>query len=186
MSSTIIGHLGKITAQQHRRNLRGNPTSLTTDKQRALNSWALMAWNYVRLNTSKDWRKRDAMVLLLEMANMIWDAQSGEPLFHFVSEISDLPMSWNKPQYWSQDAYIHYQIGHVIARNGDGTSHPNNLCFQSARCNEHLQASLDLDEAMEYFENIPSVKRRVEQFKAVHTTAEWQTLLNQLQLTDAD
>ena len=49
---------------------------------------------------------------------------------------------------WDNCDFIRYEIGHYLPRNAGGQNDPENLCFMSGRCNQHIQASLPLDVVM--------------------------------------
>jgi len=167
---------------EHRRQLVDNPDCFSFDKDRTCQNWCNKAWKHVRDHTSFEFKRREAMPILGQMADMVWAAQGGRPLFHFVS-YTDLPMSWNAPMNGEKN-YIVYEIGHLNPRLSGGDDHPNNLSFQSQRCNQGIQSGLNLDEVMTYFENISEVQNRLRNLISLHRTEEWDSLLSQLGLAD--
>ena len=59
-----------------------------------------------------------------------------------------LPFCWNSPKDWDKD-YIRYEWGHLRSRNLNGDAHQiENICLQSARCNQHVQTSMDIAEVL--------------------------------------
>ena len=164
----------------HRRSLADNPDSFSSDRDRTCQNWCNEAWKYVRVSSSL--RRGETIPILRQMADMVWDAQGGRPLFQFMGN-RDLPMSWNRPQDGERN-YIRYEIGHLCPRLAGGDSHPNNLSFQSSRCNQHIQSSLNIGEVMVYFENVIEVQDRLNTLRSLHDSLEWNDLLSQLNLAD--
>ena len=173
MSYPVVGALNA-----HRQMLSDNSLWNVVDKSRTVDKWIEEAWKYVRTKTSLS--KKNARPILHKMALMVWNAQDGLPLFHFMSS-KNLPMSWNRPQDGELN-YVRYEIGHMSPRLSGGDSHPNNLSFQSARCNQHIQSSLDMDEVLTYFEAIPEVLHRVSNLEVLHQSNEWIDCLTELGL----
>jgi len=155
---------------EHRQNLKDNNNVFAEDKQRAITNWANHCWSYVKQHGKLT--KKQATPILQHMAEMVWEAQNGQPLFQFDAPSSGLPMSWNRPQDGELN-YIRYEIGHIHPQLEGGESNPENLTFQSARCNQHIQSSLDIDEVMEYFDNISPVQVRMNKLNELHHSDEW-------------
>ena len=160
----------------HRQLLTENENWNLTDQDCTVDKWIGEAWSYIREVSTIS--KKLATPILRKMALMVWNAQAGLPLFHFESK-KGLPMSWNRPQDGGLN-YIRYEIGHMTPSLSGGISHPNNLSFQSARCNQHIQSSLDMDEVLSYFESVPEVLKRIENIKKLHQSSEWIDCLTQL------
>jgi len=156
--------------QKHRENLAQNDLRFSQDKDRAIENWVKEALKEV--NTTNN-NRNQAKIILNYLANMVWEAQGGVPLFQFDSN-SNLPMSWNRPQDGEKN-YIRYEIGHMISRNCGGGSNVENLCFQSARCNQHIQTSLSLNEVVEaYFSHNQIVLDRINALTALYQSETWQ------------
>lgn len=70
-------------------------------------------------------------------------------MFHV--EGTELPLCWNSPKDWEKD-YIKYEWGHLLSRNQNAATADRieNLALYSARCNQHIQTSLDVQELMIY------------------------------------
>lgn len=70
-------------------------------------------------------------------------------MFHV--EGTELPLCWNAPKDWEKD-YIKYEWGHLLSRNQNAADahRLENLALYSARCNQHIQTSLDVPELMIY------------------------------------
>ncbi len=86
---------------------------------------------------------------LSRILRMLFDAQDQRPMFHV--EGTELPLCWNAPKDWTKP-YIKYEWGHMLSRNQNATdAHKiENLALYSARCNQHIQTSLDIQELMLY------------------------------------
>jgi len=168
---------GGLTA--HRINLNSNPNCFTQDKDRAINNWMKHCWKYVKIHSNI--KKSEADVILREMAELVFQAQDDKPLFQFDMKSTGLPTSWNRPQDGDKD-YIRYEVGHIHPQLEGGESNPENLTFQSARCNQHIQSSLDIDEVMEYFQDNEVVIQRMNSIKELHNSSHWNYLKSQLKL----
>lgn len=84
-----------------------------------------------------------------EIIELIFETQDKRPFFHI--EGTELPLCWNRPADWDCD-YIKYEWGHLLSRNQnpDNYSSIENLGLYSARCNQHIQSSMNIRELMVY------------------------------------
>ena len=164
---------------EHRKNISDNKDAFVQDKDRAIANWIKHCWTYVRSHGSLS--KRESTPILEEMAELVWNAQMGMPLFQFNASSTGLPMSWNRPQDGELN-YIRYEIGHIHPQLEGGESNPENLTFQSARCNQHIQSSLDIDEVMTYFDNVSEVKSRMNHLNDLYHSEIWTSLKDSLGL----
>ena len=173
-----------LRRKEHRQNLANNPNCYTQDKKRAISKWCEHCWEYVRENTKFDivkYKKRHAMPTIKEMGELVWEAQSGVPLFHFVAS-DGLPMSWNIPRQGKLD-YIRYETGHIEPQACGGMSNPENLTFQSGRGNQHIQSSLPLNLVLSaYFSDNDEVLNRVDNVMKLHKSDRWNELREKLGL----
>lgn len=87
--------------------------------------------------------------ILAQIVRLLFDAQEQRPMFHV--EGTELPLCWNAPKDWEKD-YIKYEWGHLLSRNQNAADahRLENLALYSARCNQHIQTSLDVPELMIY------------------------------------
>lgn len=83
------------------------------------------------------------------MIKMLFQAQDNRPFFHV--EGTELPLCWNSPKDWDKN-YIKYEWGHLRSRNQaqDKAHKLENLGLYSARCNQHIQTSMHIEELMVY------------------------------------
>ena len=83
------------------------------------------------------------------IVRLLFSAQDERPMFHV--EGTERPLCWNSPKNWHLK-YIKYEWGHIFSRNQNSTSSHrlDNLGLYSARCNQHIQTSLDVPELMLY------------------------------------
>lgn len=95
-------------------------------------------------------RLKEGKELTLKFVEIIFTLQCKRPFFH-VENSQGKVMCWNRPSLWDKD-YIMYEWGHLksINQNGDDAHKLENLCLQSARCNQHIQTSLDVEELKIY------------------------------------
>lgn len=87
--------------------------------------------------------------LLREIIFSFFEAQEQRPIFHV--EGTQLPLCWNRPADWDRN-YIKYEWGHIysINQNKGIAFRLENLGLYSARCNQHIQSSMDVQELMIY------------------------------------
>ena len=143
--------------QNHRNALKENTDSFSYDKNRAVSNMSEHIWNWVRKEYPNA-KKTKNIIKIMDLADMIFEAQGKKPLFQFGEDI----VAWNRPSYWNLN-YIKYEIGHKLPVNAGGTSHPENLCYMSARCNQHIQSSLEMHNVLDwYFSHNDEVKNRDE------------------------
>ena len=104
---------------------------------------------------------------LSEVIRLLFLAQDNRPFFHV--EGTELPLCWNSPKDWDKN-YIKYEWGHLRSRNQaqDSAHRLNNLGLYSARCNQHIQTSLHIEELMVYggvlaqrISNVLSARRKL-------------------------
>jgi hypothetical protein len=90
---------------------------------------------------------KDAQFLVRDIVENIFGAQDRRPLFHVDAH---LPYCWNAPGGWKYN-YIRYEWGHLRSRNqNEDAEHIENLALCSARCNQHIQTSMDIDEVRDW------------------------------------
>lgn len=168
----------KITLREHRNLLQSNPNRYEAGYQSAKDNWVRHAYSYYRDPSSNRVEKRRLKEHLGLMADLTFEAQNRRPLF----EIDDKCFAWNSPRFFS-DNFIRYEIGHIRPKNKGGLSIVSNLCFQSARCNQHIQSALNIDEVLFLLGHHTSVRQRIESLLSLHTSTEWIDLENQLTQT---
>ena len=123
---------------------------------------------------------KDKKLIVKEIIDLIFETQDRRPFFHV--EGTELPLCWNRPADWNFD-YIKYEWGHLLSRNQnpDNFSSIENLGLYSARCNQHIQSSLNIQELMVYggliAQRISNVltKRRL-----LFESIKWTTLIEKL------
>ena len=162
----------------HRKQLANNLDCFSQDKDRATKNWTSHAWQGIKNNVPSSKKKED-LLILKEMACMIWDAQGGKPLFQF-NDKDELPLAWNRPMDGNKN-YIRYEVGHLKPRNAGGTSCTENLCYQSARCNQHIQGALSIETVIEaYFNNNSIVLNRIQAIYDVYKSKQWMDFKSKL------
>lgn len=119
--------------------------------------------------------------LIIKFVEMIFQAQSKKPFFHIDG---DLPFCWNSPSNGGWELpYIKYEWGHLnsINQNIDTAHNIENLCLQSARCNQHIQSSLNVTELLVYGGKLEeTIKRNLKQRNELFSSDQWLSLLNDL------
>jgi len=119
-------------------------------------------------------------VILKEIVLLLFEAQEHRPFFHV--EGTELPLCWNRPADWDID-YIKYEWGHLLSQNQrpEKSSSIENIGLYSARCNQHIQSSMNIQELMVYggllAQRISNVltKRRI-----LFDSEKWKELLEEL------
>lgn len=120
------------------------------------------------------------------IVRFLFAAQDDRPMFHV--EGTDLPLCWNAPRNWELD-YIKYEWGHILSRNQNsaGAHKLENLGLYSARCNQHIQTSLDFPELMLYggviAQRITSV---LTNRRKLFATKEWEELVASIPRVNPD
>ncbi len=132
---------------EHRRIINGNPEAYETDfkSDRIVKSII----NHIRDDFTEirfDKRKKE---ILKEIIFLLFQAQEHRPFFHV--EGTELPLCWNRPADWDID-YIKYEWGHLLSKNqmSEKSSSIENIGLYSARCNQHIQSSMNIQELMVY------------------------------------
>ncbi|HMW08610.1 MAG TPA: hypothetical protein PKL30_25740 [Leptospiraceae bacterium] len=128
----------------------------------------------IRFNESK----KD---ILKNIILQIFQAQDNRPFFHV--EGTELPLCWNRPADWNCN-YIKYEWGHLLSKNQSVGKYNliENLGLYSARCNQHIQSSMNIQELMVYggliaqrISNVLTQRRKL--FESNH----WKELLNKIE-----
>jgi hypothetical protein len=165
-----------MTLLEHREVLLSNPNRYTQDAERAIMQFAQSAYKNIGNQGSN---KKKLIPLYQKLGQLVIEAQGYKPLYDYES---DLPRAWNSPMKggWKLN-YIKYEIGHLISVNNGGSFKPENLSFQSARCNQHVQTSMNYNETTEYA-YIEEVRNRVNNLFILHKSKEWLDIINYLNL----
>ena len=159
----------------HRNNLFSNSNRYILDRNRAIENFANAAYKHYKARSNRK-KKRYVFNLLKQLGEMVFEAQSSKPLYeHGIG----LPRAWNAPKNWAID-YIKYEIGHLYSKNQGGSDKPENLTFQSARCNQHIQTSMNYHETTEYM-YVQEVRERIDNVKKLHQTEEWKDVINKIE-----
>ena len=128
----------QITLLDHRKNLLNNPNRYIQDKERAIKQFAETSYKFYG---SCGKNKKLLIKLLEKLGNLVFENQENKPIYEYQDT---LPRAWNSPMNggWKIN-HIKWEIGHLISLNQGGSNNPENLSFQSARCNQHIQKTHD-------------------------------------------
>ena len=164
----------QITLLKHRTNLLANDNRYIQDKSRAINQFAEKSYKYYG---SCGKNKKIIISLLKQLGELVFESQEYKPLYEYKD---DLPRAWNSPMNggWKID-YIKWEIGHLISVNQGGLNNPENLSFQSARCNQHIQTSMNYFETTEY-NCKEEVKNRINKLFILHKKKQWTDLIGKI------
>ena len=133
------------TLRSHREALARNPMAYTADLPRVRETAVhhLKKCGFLRVTSAR------CSSIVDRFVDAIFNTQDRLPFFHIDNP---LPYCWNAPKDWDKD-YIRYEWGHLSSRNqNEGAHHVENLCLQSARCNQHIQTSMDIDEVLSWLD----------------------------------
>ncbi len=160
----------------HRIALSTNPNAFEADLPRLSRTFVphLKRCGYRRAGV------RTAKSLIAEAVDNLFAAQGRRPLFHVEGP---LPYCWNAPKSWSID-HICYEWGHLRSRNQNlDADHIENFALCSARCNQHIQTSMDIDEVRLWLAG-SQVERRINEVLArraeLFASPVWQDLCARL------
>ena len=163
----------------HRIALSKNPQALIIDVERCYHTVVphLKRSGYPKITY------RRAENLIRQYVDAVFICQNRRPFFWIESK-SKLPYCWNAPHNlgWTVD-YIMYQWGHLNSLNqvGESAHCIENLCLQSARCNQHIQSSLNVDELTEYGGKLEEIiKANLERRRQLFASQLWLDLMAQL------
>lgn len=118
--------------------------------------------------------------IVFQMIELIFDAQDQRPIFHV--EGTELPLCWNSPKDWEKN-YIKYEWGHLRSKNQNQSDifGIENFALYSARCNQHIQSSMNIEELMIYggilaqrISNVLTNRRKL------FASQIWQDLINEM------
>ena len=167
------------TLLEHRKDLKANPQSYSTDIKRCYSTVVkhLKDAGYKRITLKR------APDTIKQFVDLIFSAQDVKPYFHIDSDMG-LPFCWNAPSNggWDID-YIKYEWGHLKSRNqhGEDAHNVENLCLQSARCNQHIQSSMNVDELKDYGGKLEEVINKNSLSRAqLFESTKWKNLLEKL------
>ena len=124
-----------MTLRQHREILKKSNGLIILEERQRLNNTVrkhLLKAGAIHLNSKKD--------QIVKFVEFIIETQNGQAFFWIQS---DLPFCWNNPKDWNTFSYIRFQWGHLEPSNSLFECNQfENLCLQSARCNNHIQSSM--------------------------------------------
>lgn len=162
----------------HRQIIENNPNSYLTDLKGDRLIGTLV--NHIK-DDFKDVRfTSDKKTIVKELILLIFETQDKRPFFHV--EGTELPLCWNRPADWNCD-YIKYEWGHLLSRN----QNPNklnsieNLGLYSARCNQHIQSSMNIQELMVYGGLISTrISNVLTKRRTLFESDKWKNLISKL------
>lgn len=132
---------------EHRRIINKNPQAYETDLESEQLVKSII--NHIRDDFSNVRFDKPKREILREIVMLLFEAQEHRPFFHV--EGTELPLCWNRPSDWNID-YIKYEWGHLLSQNQmpEKRSSIENIGLYSARCNQHIQSSMNIQELMVY------------------------------------
>jgi hypothetical protein len=172
--------MDKIKLIEHRQNLENNPNAYTQDllDDRLVGTMI----NHIRKEYNGIRFTNHKREILRKIVDLLFNAQDQRPFFHI--EGTELPLCWNRPGDWNCD-YIKYEWGHLLSINQNPDNSKNiieNLGLYSARCNQHIQSSMNIQELMIYggilaqrISNVLTNRRKL------FETDDWKDLMNELE-----
>jgi hypothetical protein len=160
----------------HRVALANNPQAYSADVSRlsktAVNH--LKQCGYTRVTQARCGSIVDKFV------SYIFDTQDRLPFFHIDG---NLPFCWNSPKDWDKN-FICYEWGHLRSKNQNADAYQlENLCLQSARCNQHIQTSMDISEVLIWLDGSKVAERTrhvLEKREKLFASDNWKNLVKEL------
>ena len=133
--------------KDHRFILHNNKQAYTKDLESARLVGTLL--QYIRPEFAGCKFHTENKLVLKEVVCLLFEAQDNRPIFHV--EGTELPLCWNNPRDWNID-FIKYEWGHLWSRNQSPDKYHSiqNIALYSARCNRHIQSSMNIEELMVY------------------------------------
>ena len=132
----------------HRQSIAKNVDSYTYEIENNIDRLIRTLIPYLRSSGVKlsSIKHKDSLATIIKK---LFDAQEQRPIFHV--EGTDLPLCWNSPGDWDKN-YIKYEWGHLRSKNQNQTDifSIENFALYSARCNKHIQSSMNIEELMIY------------------------------------
>lgn len=166
------------TLLEHRQEIAANPAAYTQDLPRVVNTLAkhLKDAGYIRITPTVGVNERQ------EFVELIFKAQGRHPFLYIGAK---LPYCWNSPYRngWNHN-YIRYEWGHLnsINQNRAAAHNIENLCLMSARCNQHIQSSMNIDELLVYGGELKRViNSNLEARRVLFSSEKWKSLLDKLE-----
>jgi hypothetical protein len=165
---------GRTPLRAHRETLARNRDAYTADLARVRETavYHLKRSGFAKVTLSRCGPLVDRFV------GAIFETQAWKPFFHVDGS---LPYCWNAPKDWD---YIRYEWGHLHSRNqNEGAHDVENLCLQSARCNQHVQTSMDIAEVVGWLEGsrvAARVRIVLDRRRRLFDSHVWKTLLEEL------
>ncbi|MDR2964591.1 MAG: hypothetical protein LBU88_02320 [Treponema sp.] len=170
--------MGERKLIDHRKNIDKNPKAYIVDLEndRLVGTFI----NHIKSDFKETKFESKNKEIIKRIILLLFETQDKRPFFHV--EGTELPLCWNRPADWDCN-YIKYEWGHLLSKN----QNPNkvnvieNLGLYSARCNQHIQSSMNIQELMVYGGLIATrisnvlTKRRI-----LFETNEWKILISQL------
>ena len=163
---------------EHRSTINGNTKAYETDLKTDRLTKSII--NHIRKDFSNVRFDQAKLEILKEIINLLFEAQESRPFFHV--EGTELPLCWNRLSDWDID-YIKYEWGHLLSQNQipEKSGSIENIGLYSARCNQHIQSSMNIQELMVYggllaqrISNVLTNRRKL--FESL----EWEILKNKL------
>ncbi len=119
-----------------------------------------------------------------EIVSLIWEAQGKKPFYYSVST-DGLPLVWSRPADWPKHDYFRYEWGHLdsINQNGDSANYLENFALMTARGNQHIQTSLNIDEVLEFLEGSQAgntAKKNITKRQKLFSSKAWKSLKKKL------
>ena len=111
---------------------------------------------------------------------LLFEAQDNRPIFHV--EGTELPLCWNNPGDWDIN-YIKYEWGHLWSKNQSPESYNciKNIALYSARCNRHIQSSMNIEELMIYGGSLANrISNVLTKRRMLFESDKWNILIKQI------
>ena len=164
---------------QHRRRIGDNPAAYTHElRDEQIQRLVKTLKNHLRGSNLR--RGVSFEPFLAQAIRLIHQSQGGFPILHVPGD--GLPFCWNAPKNWNLN-FIKYEWGHLQSINQapEESSSIENLGLYSARCNQHIQTSMNFDEIGAYGGLLEKRVQEVgESRRRLFRSQEWKDLIQHL------
>jgi hypothetical protein len=167
----------KMDLNEHRLNIRKNMPKAYEFELKDIGKDRLIGTLTNILSKNFTLSKKKHYQLLSLYIDLLAETQDYSPIFDIKS--IKLPLCWNSPKDWQYD-YIRYEWGHLYSKsqNPDLQYNLENLGLYSARCNRHIQSSMNIEEVLVYGGIIAQrISEVLLKRDALFRKEEWKTLL---------
>lgn len=169
--------MSKMTLKEHRERLAKNKDKTDIDLPRCYKTFKNHLKNCGYHRTPVD--------IIKKIVDLIWKAQDEKPFF-YTEDKDGIPMVWSRPADWSKHDHFRYEWGHLVSINqkGHAANYIENFALMTARGNQQLQTSLNIDEVFELFDGSKTgvtIFKNLSRRKRLFASNVWKDLMRSIE-----